>query len=212
MTVSCCVPTAYKPGSNREYLSRRLSTFPRPTRYMSSRPQGSSSDASGMGFDPAELIEAHQAGVWRYLRSLGCERELANDITQETFLAVMQKPFDNYDPRATAAYLRTVARNLFISAMRKAGRMVVVEDVEAIDVTWHRWRMEEDNGEELLEKLRECLQELTERARWALQMRFRDRLPRIEIADNLGITEHGAKNLMQRAKKQLRACIETKTK
>ena len=176
---------------------------------MSSSSQSSSSDAVGQGFDPEALIEAHQAGVWRYLRALGCERELANDITQETFLAVLEKPFDDYNPRATAAYLRTAARNLFISAMRKAGRMVVVEDVEAVETSWSRW-MGEDNGEEMLEKLNECLQQLTERARWALQMRFRDRLPRVEIAEHLGITEHGAKNLMQRAKKQLRACIETK--
>ncbi len=179
---------------------------------MTTSSQDSSTDVTGMSFDPTELIEAHQAGVWRYLRALGCERELANDITQDTFLAVLQKPFDDYDPRATAAYLRTVARNLFISAMRKAGRMVTVEDVEAIDVTWNRWMMGEDNGEELLVQLRECLEQLTKRARWALEMRFRDRLPRTEIADNLGITEHGAKNLMQRAKKQLRTCIETKIK
>ena len=180
---------------------------------MSSSPKTSSTDAgldASTGFDPAALIEQHQAGIWRYLRALGCERELANDITQDTFLAVLEKPFDDYNPQATAAYLRKVARNLFISAMRRAGRVVVVEDVEAIDITWARW-MGEDNGEELLEKLKECLAELTDRARWALEMRFRDRLPRIKIADNLGITEHGAKNLMQRAKKQLRACIETKT-
>ena len=188
-----------------------MSTFPRQKRYMSSSSQGSSSDTTGVGFDPAELIETHQAGVWRYLRSLGCERELANDITQETFLAVLEKPFDDYDPRATASYLRTVARNLFISAMRKAGRMVVVEDIDAVETTWNRW-MGQDNGDELLDELRVCLEQLTERARWALQMRFRDRLPRIEIAENLGITEHGAKNLMQRAKQQLRACIETKIK
>ena len=30
------------------------------------------------------------------------------------------------------------------------------------------------------------------------------------IAEGLGITEHGAKNLMQRAKQQLRACVEQK--
>ena len=188
-----------------------MSTFFPPLRYMTDSPQGATPESTGLTFDPAELIETHQAGVWRYLRSLGCERELANDITQETFLAVLEKPFDDYDPRATASYLRTVARNLFISAMRKAGRMVVVEDVDAVDVTWNRW-MGKDNGDELLDQLRVCLSQLTERARWALQMRFRDRLPRLEIAENLGITEHGAKNLMQRAKKQLRACIETKIK
>jgi len=44
----------------------------------------------------------------------------------------------------------------------------------------------------------------------ALNMRYRDRRARKEIAEHLEITEHGAKNLMQRAKKQLRTCIEGK--
>jgi RNA polymerase sigma-70 factor (ECF subfamily) len=43
-------------------------------------------------------------------------------------------------------------------------------------------------------------------------MRFREKLPRVEIAAALQITEHGAKNLMQRAKKQLQSCIESKIK
>ena len=95
--------------------------------------------------------------------------------------------------------------------MRRSGRMIVVDQVEQLDSAWTRWLGDDSTGEELLEKLRQCLEGLTERARWALEMRFRDRLPRLEIAAQLGITEHGAKNLMQRAKHQLKQCIEAKT-
>lgn len=161
------------------------------------------------GFDPRKLIETHQAGVWRYLRALGCTPAEADDITQETFLAVLQKPFDDYNRAATAAYLRRAAYNLFITAKRKAGRVNAVEDVEVFDESWDRW-ISNDNGEAMLDALRECLRALTERARWALEMRFRDKLSRLEIADKLGITDHGARNLMQRAKQQLRSCIEGK--
>lgn len=161
------------------------------------------------GFDPARLIEQHQAGVWRYLRVLGCERALAEDLTQETFLLVLEKPFDDYNPAATAAYLRKAAYNLFISTRRRAGRVTAVEDVESLTAAWEQWSGD-DNAETALAALRECLGQLTERARWALEMRFRERLPRPEIAANLEITEHGAKNLMQRAKQQLRRCVEKK--
>jgi RNA polymerase sigma-70 factor (ECF subfamily) len=41
-------------------------------------------------------------------------------------------------------------------------------------------------------------------------MRFHGEHTRAEIAAALEITEHGAKNLMQRAKQQLRECIERK--
>ena len=44
-------------------------------------------DATGE-LGPAELIERHQRGVWRYLRMLGCDSSTADDLTQETFLQV----------------------------------------------------------------------------------------------------------------------------
>lgn len=159
--------------------------------------------------DPAELIDAYQTGIWRYLRALGCDTAEADDLTQETFLSVLQKPFEMFSPAATNAYLRKVAFNLFISARRRSGRVVLMEQVEDVNQTWSRLASD-NHGERLLEALNECLEQLTDRAKSALMMRFRDRLPRAEIALALEITEHGAKNLMQRAKKQLRACIEGK--
>jgi RNA polymerase sigma-70 factor, ECF subfamily len=161
------------------------------------------------GFDPATLIETYQQGVWRYLRVLGCQPAQADDLTQETFLAVLQRPFVNHGPAATVAYLRKVAFHQFVSAQRRAGKVVAVENLEDLDRSWEDWSRDE-NGEELLEALRDCLLHLTQRARMALELRFRGREARTDIGAALGITEHGAKNLMQRAKKQLRKCIERK--
>lgn len=159
--------------------------------------------------DAERLIEQHQAGIWRYLRALGCDSSEADDLTQETFLAVLERPFTPYSPAATAAYLRKVAYNRFISARRRSNRVVLMEQIEEIDQAWNRL-VSDDQGEALLDALKDCLAQLTERARWSLEMRFRDRMPRARIAAALKITEHGAKNLMQRAKKQLRECIEGK--
>jgi RNA polymerase sigma-70 factor (ECF subfamily) len=163
------------------------------------------------GFDPARLIENHQVGVWRYLRALGCDPALADDLTQETFLHVLRQPFEDYSTAATATYLRRSALNIYITLQRRNGRVVAVEDVEKFDQAWTAWAGS-DNGDNVLDALRDCLQQLTERARTALEMRFRDDRSRDEIATALEITEHGAKNLMQRAKQQLRACIDEKLK
>lgn len=161
------------------------------------------------GFDPVHLVAEHQAGVWRYLRTLGCDPALAEDLTQETFLSVFQRPFQDYNRSATASYLRRTAHNLFVSLQRRAGKVTAVEDVELLDQSWCRWA-EDDNGEAVLAALRECLENLSERARRALQLRFQERETRAKIAADLNITEHGAKNLMQRAKQKLRTCIESK--
>lgn len=161
------------------------------------------------GFDPVSLIQTHQAGVWRYLRAMGCEATLAEDLTQETFLHVLQRPFQDVNPAATSVYLRKTALNLLISQRRRSGKVTSVEDVEALDRTWSRWAGQ-DGGEAALDALRDCLSRLTDRARRALEMRFRGDQSRAEIAETLGITEHGTKNLMQRAKQQLRECIDSK--
>jgi RNA polymerase sigma-70 factor (ECF subfamily) len=163
------------------------------------------------GFDPVRMIETHQAGIWRYLRAIGCEAALAEDLTQETFLAVLQHPFQELSTAATAAYLRKTAHNLFVSHCRRAGRVLALEDIDSLDRNWARWAGD-DNGEELLDALRECLRGLGERARRALDLRFRDRQSRATIAAELELTEDGAKNLMQRAKHKLRECIDSKLK
>lgn len=163
------------------------------------------------GFDPVHLIQTYQAAVWRYLRAMGCDSALAEDLTQETFLAVLQRPFQDINAAATSAYLRKTALNLLISHHRRSGKVTAVEDIESLDRTWARWAGQ-DGGDAAIDALRDCMQRLTERARRALEMRFRGEHTREEIAEALEITEHGAKNLMQRAKQQLRDCIETKIK
>ena len=168
-----------------------------------------SATTSSSDIDITALIERHQLGVWRYLRALGSTAELADDLTQDTFVKVLQKSFTVYDDATTAAYLRRVAHNLYISHKRRANKVNLVEDFQFFEQYWSIW-VRDDNGAELLSILRKCFERLTPRAKWSLEMRFRDRLARVDIANNLKISEHGAKNLMQRAKKQLRECIEHK--
>ncbi len=168
-------------------------------------------EATSTNRDVARLIRDHQAGVWRYLRVLGCDASEAEDLTQETFLAVLQRPFEDINPRATSAYLRKAARNLLISARRNSARYTVTANLDALDFAWEKWAGN-DEGEALVAALKACLQTLTERAQQALRLRFQDRQSRREIAADLQMTEGGAKNLMQRAKGRLRSCIERKMK
>ena len=159
------------------------------------------------GLDLATLVHAHQAGVWRYLRILGCDAALADDMTQETFLAVLEKPFEDYGPAATAAYLRKVAKNLYISLLRRQNRQIPIDNFDEIDARWNDWA-QHDGGELYLDALDACLEHLTERARLALELRYRDLKSRPEIAAQLEMSEDGAKNLLQRAKQTLKSCIE----
>ncbi len=159
--------------------------------------------------DITTLISLHQAMVWRYLRSVGAEAELADDLTQETFLETIRRPFEQISDAATASYLRRVAHNLLISRRRREGRMVVTEHAEHMETAWTKWAGF-DGGDRALEALSECFTQLTERAKLALRLRFVQEASRQAIADALGVGEHGAKNLMQRAKNALKECVEQK--
>lgn len=158
---------------------------------------------------PAELIRRHQAGVWRYLRMLGCDHSTADDLTQETFLRVLRRDsFVQHTDAATSSYLRRTAHNLFVSMHRKQRRVRLTDDASVVDEHWQLWCGKDLAGDEAVDALRECLQVVSERARLALRMRFATDSSRAEIAAELGIGEHGARNLMQRAKEKIRSCLD----
>ena len=154
----------------------------------------------------ADLIERYQMRVWRYLRTLGCDPALADDLTQDTFVAVMRRPPEIINDAATEGYLRRIAYHLMIDHRRRSKRMISRERIAEAESLWVRWIGFESETEPM-RLLRSCFERLTPRAKLSLRMRYADRASRDEIATALDISPDGAKNLMQRAKIQLRDCI-----
>jgi len=167
-------------------------------------------EAEGNRFDATVLVAEHQAGVWRYLRAIGCDPSLADDLTQETFVAVLRRPFQDFSHASTASYLRRVAFHLLVTLRRREDRVAVTDDMEVLDSHWVRWAGADSSGNEIADALTDCFSRLTPRAQQSLRMRFTDNASREKIAQELGISEHGAKNLMQRAKSQLKLCLDEK--
>ena len=58
------------------------------------------------------LVERHQQAIRCFLRRMAPDYATADDLAQDTFVAVLRKPFADRGPVAAAAYLRRVARNL----------------------------------------------------------------------------------------------------
>ena len=162
--------------------------------------------AAEPALDLEGLMREHQAGVWRFLRALGADPSLADDLTQETFLAVHIKPFEQRSRGETSAYLRIVARNAFLKSRRNAGKEVSAASLEEIEARWTE--LVHDNGEGLQAALQECLQGLPEKRRHALELQYTQGMPRARIAETLGMTEQGVKTLLARTKARLRKCIE----
>lgn len=157
----------------------------------------------------SELIRQHQAGLWRYLRFLGCSDHEAEDLVQETFLKVLRQSFEQRSSAETAAYLRTVAKNLFLMAMRKADRSPAFCDLELADTVWAEFARH-DGGQGHLDLLRECLDGLPPKSRQAIDLRYLEERSREEMADSLEMTLDGVKSLLRRLRTSLRECVQRK--
>jgi len=166
--------------------------------------------AGATGSSPREqvfvdLVRAHQAALWRYLRFLGCHESQADDLVQETFLTVWQKPFEDRGAAAARGYLRRVARNLFLTAVRRRRARPVFQDLDAADAAW--CEHDADDGAGYRAALAACLETLSDRVRRALDLFYAEGEGRSRIAEALGMTVDGVKTLMRRARETLRDCI-----
>jgi RNA polymerase sigma-70 factor (ECF subfamily) len=153
-----------------------------------------------------QIVRAHQRDVWRFLLALGCEPAEAEDLTQEAFVQAL-RIFEYRSEAETAAWLRKAAKNLFISTVRRRRRAPVVRNLDDVDVEWGQWN-EPVGADRRIELLKQCMETLADRARTALELRYRDNLGREEMANRLDMKEAGVKTLLERARAALRECVE----
>ena len=160
--------------------------------------------------DLASLVVHHQASIWRYLRYLGADCTEAADLTQETFLAFARAKFAERDGRQTAGYLRTVARNQLLALRRKQNREISTVELEAADSVWAVAAGPSGDLAGYLDALRECVEQLDDRCRQAIDLHYRDGLGREAIAERLEMKPDGVKTLLRRTRQSLRECVERK--
>jgi RNA polymerase sigma-70 factor (ECF subfamily) len=159
--------------------------------------------------DLSALIRDHQGAIWRYLRFLGCDAGESDDLTQETFLAVVGKPVHRFGESGARAYLRTVARHFYLRLRAQRHRQPAVVDIETAEEAfdWFTGDEVDDDGGEKLGALRLCLRGLTPASRTALELRYTEGLDRRAIAERMAMTTHGIKSLLQRSYARLRVCM-----
>jgi RNA polymerase sigma-70 factor (ECF subfamily) len=162
--------------------------------------------------DLASLVNRHQAGVWRYMRFLGADTTEADDLTQETFLALARGGFVERDERQTAGYLRVVARNQLLALRRRQNREVSTVELEAADSVWAAAAGSDGSLGNYLDALRDCLEQLEGRARQAIDLHYREHVGRDAMASQLGMQPDGVKTLLRRTRDLLRECVERKIK
>lgn len=162
----------------------------------------------------AGLVRSQQAELYRYVCYLGAgDRSLGEDLVQETFLAAFRSP--NLPPtsefRRQSAFLRGIARNLFLAHCRKVRNSPVRADnasVERAEALWAGEFLRDGDGFDYVEALRRCLGKLDERQRRFVELRYTQNKSRVEMAKVLQMTEDGIKSALQRVRQLLGECVQ----
>jgi len=160
-----------------------------------------------------ELMEAHQAELFRYLRFIGADYPVAEDVMQETFIGAFKSELspDLDDHGARRAWLRRIAHNRFIDHCRRHKRSPVSfssAQADSAEEFWNRDFFQHDQGFGCMEALELCLQKLTARQREMIDEFYAARRSRDDIASSLGISSDGVKMALRRIRHALGECIE----
>lgn len=153
------------------------------------------------GFALLELYGAALPEVYGYLLSRCRQRDVAEDLTAETFLAAVDATRRADPPELTVAWLIGVARHKLVDHWRRIER-------EARGLRLVAGAAEEpaDPWDGRLDVLlaRDVLDTLGPHHQAVLTLRYLDGLPVPEVADLLGRTTHATEALLTRAKAAFR--------
>jgi RNA polymerase sigma-70 factor, ECF subfamily len=161
--------------------------------------------------DWERLVRDHQGTVWRYVRYLGADMAEADDLVQETFLALAKADFAEQSERQTIGYLRCVARNQLLMLRRRQRREVAVTTLDEADAVWSEL-VGDDSAGPYLDALAECVAGLDGRARQAIDLHYHQRVGREAMAKKLDMKPEGVKTLLRRTRDVLRDCVERRLK
>lgn len=78
----------------------------------------------------AEIVRITQPDLWRFLRHLVGDPQLAEDLTQDTYMAVYRSLGTFRGDSLFRTWLLRIARNLALDEHRRAARRVPVADLE----------------------------------------------------------------------------------
>ncbi len=152
-------------------------------------------------FDPeafGEIYERYYTGVYKYIYYRVGEQHLAEDLTMEVFLKIMEA-IDGFTFRGVpfSAWLYRIASNLVIDHFRRQSTAPMSLEERLVAESDHPRQQIE--SEFTHQALRRALAELTEDQQQVIILKFVDGLSNQEVAQVLGKTEGAVKSLQHRA-------------
>ncbi len=174
--------------------------------------------------DIIPLVKRHTNDLFAYTLSKVNQREIAEDLVQETFLSAY-KSYENYKGKSNVkTWLFSILKHKIADYFRSKYKSNTEVSSDIIDKFFddnHHWKPEyrpkqwaEEN--ELLDDpafsktLSECLKALPEKWSSVVQLKYLEETDSKIICSQLEITTSNFWQIIHRAKLQLRNCLELK--
>ena len=162
------------------------------------------------------LIQKHKNKIYAFILSKIRNRDLAEDIFQETFIKVinsLQKGKYNEEGKFLPWVMR-IANNLVIDYFRKAKKIRTIaptNDFDIFDILQDGDRNIEDNlvNDQVHKDLRKLIEYLPEDQKEVLKMRYYAELSFKEISESTGVSINTALGRMRYALINLRKLIDS---
>jgi RNA polymerase sigma-70 factor (ECF subfamily) len=143
-----------------------------------------------------EIYTQYSPKIFRVCMAYMNDRELAQDITQETFIAVWQHLSSFKNESKISTWIFRIATNNCLRAIEKSKRIKTTDLPEDIIHT------NDDSKEEKINFLYSCISEMDEMDRIIISLVLED-LPQAEIASIVGLTDANTRVKIHRIKERL---------
>jgi len=159
------------------------------------------------------LFLPEQGSVRAFIRATVWDRARCDDLFQEVALALWRE-LDRYDPeRPFGPWARGVAAKTVLKSFRDAKRAPVAlspEAIQALEVAFEQLSRGEvkPSPSTREEALRACLDQLPERSRALVKLRYTDSLKAAEIATRLTSSPDAIQKALSRLRDALQKCVE----
>jgi RNA polymerase sigma-70 factor (ECF subfamily) len=162
------------------------------------------------------LIQKHKNKIYAFILSKIRNRDLAEDIFQDTFIKVinsLQKGKYNEEGKFLPWVMR-IANNLVIDYFRKSKKMRTIaptDDFDIFDILQDGEKNIEDNlvNNQIHKDLRKLIEHLPENQKEVLKMRYYADLSFKEISESTGVSINTALGRMRYALINLRKLIDS---
>jgi RNA polymerase sigma-70 factor, ECF subfamily len=159
------------------------------------------------------LFLPEQGTVRAFIRSIVWDRSQCEDLFQEVAL-VLWRELDRYDAqRPFGAWVRGVAAKTVLKSLRQAKRAPVAlspEAMLALEAAFDQVAFEETQrpSSQQQDALRQCVEQLPDKARTLVRLRYRDSLKVDEIAARVASSSEAVQKALSRLRESLQKCVE----